>query len=263
MNMLSLFSGIGGFDLAAQIAGIKAENHFFSEVDKYAIGNFTKHFPAAIALGDARKINYALLPRGDWIITGSPPCQPFSNAGKKKGKEDDRNLFPETIRAMEGLRPCFAIFENVFEVLDYVDGEILPAIEDIGYKTETICLCARAVGANHNRKRLWIIAYPDRFDVETWVGIFKESEKKIFRKSNQSRYDPKRWMESVYSVAGGDDGLSKRVGIKSLGNAIVPQIPELFFMLPFFDKWREAPAPAGGGVNDNHAGGLYGAHGQI
>jgi DNA (cytosine-5)-methyltransferase 1 len=248
MNFLSLFSGIGGFDIAAQNAGLIFDNHFFSEVDEYAIKIFKQHFPNAGALGDVRGIDYAALSGGDWIITGSPPCQPFSIAGEKKGKADNRNLFPETIRAIRGLRPCFAIFENVFEVLDYVDGEILPQIEDIGYKTETIYLQARTIGADHKRGRLWIIAYPHGFNGGTWMGIFNAG-KTVLGRYNQSRFSPKRWMDTVNSIAGGNDGVSKRVGIQCLGNAIVPQCAELFFMLPFFDKWREFKIfPLGGGL---------------
>jgi DNA (cytosine-5)-methyltransferase 1 len=243
MNFLSLFSGIGGFDLAARRAGLTFENHYFSEVDDYAIKNFGQNFPGAIPLGDARKINYAVLPRGEYIITGSPPCQPFSNAGKKKGAEDGRNLFPETIRAIRELRPCFAIFENVFEALDYVDGEILPAIEDIGYQTETFCIYARTVGANHNRKRLFIAAYPDRLNEETRMGFYKSPQKAaaVFKGNYQERFSPKRWVESVNRIAGGNDGISARVGIDNLGNAIVPLCAELFFMLPVFDRWRLPP----------------------
>jgi DNA (cytosine-5)-methyltransferase 1 len=193
-----------------------------------------------------RTIDYSFLPRGDWVITGSPPCQPFSNAGGKKGKQDKRNLFPETIRAIQGLRPCIAIFENVFEVLDYVDGEILPAIENCGYKTETVYLPARTIGADHKRGRLWIIAYSDRLDVETWLGV-RAKEKAVFDRYSQSCFSPKRWMDAVGSASRGNNGLSERVGIKCLGNAIVPQCVELFFMLPIFDKWRiQYPSFRGG-----------------
>ncbi|MDR2097684.1 MAG: DNA (cytosine-5-)-methyltransferase [Spirochaetaceae bacterium] len=239
MNFLSLFSGIGGFDLALYNAGLKVDNHFFSEVDRHAVEFFRRHFPNARALGDVRQIDYTSLPRGDWIITGSPPCQPFSSAGKKKGEADSRNLFPETIRSIQGLRPCFAIFENVPGVLDYVDGKILPRIEDIGYKTETIYLQARIVGADHKRERLWIIAYPDGIDVETRMVFFRAETSSLFKRYNQSRFSPKRWRDAVCSADRGYDGVPKGVGIKCLGNAIVPQCAELFFMLPFFDKWRE------------------------
>jgi DNA (cytosine-5)-methyltransferase 1 len=246
MNFLSLFSGIGGFDLAARNAGISLDNHYFSEIDKHAIGIFKNHFPGARALGDVRTIDYSSLPGGEWIIAGSPPCQPFSNAGGKKGKADNRNLFPETIRAIRGLRPCIAIFENVFEVLDYVDGEILPQIENCGYKTETLYLPARTIGADHKRGRLWIIAYPRGFNVEAWVGV-RAKETAVFDRCNQSCFSPKRWMDTVGAASRGNDGLSKRVGIKCLGNAIVPQCAELFFMLPIFDKWRIQVLPLGGG----------------
>jgi DNA (cytosine-5)-methyltransferase 1 len=241
-NYLSLFSGIGGFDLAMRNAGLIPDNHFFSEVDKYATKVFKRHFPDAKEIGDAQKIDYTALPGGDWIITGSPPCQPFSSAGKKKGKADNRNLFPETIRAIRGLKPRFAIFENVFGVLDYVDGEILPRIEDIGYKTESIYLQARTIGADHTRGRLWIIAYPDSFDGEPWMGALKASAASLFNRYSQSRFSPQRWMDAVCKAAGSNDGVSKRMGIKCYGNAIVPLCAELFFMLPCFDKWRERNA---------------------
>jgi hypothetical protein len=95
---------------------------------------------------------------------------------------------------------------------------------------------------------VWIIAYPDGFNVETWMGFFNASEKAVFNRCNQSRFSPDRWMDAVRKAAGGNDEVSKRVGIKCYGNAIVPQCAELFFMLPFFDKWREpGTLPLGGG----------------
>jgi DNA (cytosine-5)-methyltransferase 1 len=244
---LSLFAGISGFDLAAYWAGLRFDGHYFSEIDKYAADVFQKRFPEAIALGDVRRIEYGKLPKGDWIVAGGPPCQPFSNAGKKLHREDTRNLWPEAARVMAELRPAVCIFENVFESLEYVDGEILPQIEDIGYKTLPVCLSARAIGADHTRKRLWIVAYPDGLDGETWLGFFNAHENAVFNRCCQSRFSPKRWMDAVREAAGGNDGVSERVGIKCYGNAIVPQCAELFFMLPFFDRWRVP-----GGVNDVH-----------
>jgi hypothetical protein len=93
------------------------------------------------------------------------------------------------------------------------------------------------------KQRQWIIAYPDRLNAETWMGIFAANEKEICDRYSQSRFEPKWWMDAVYSHAGGNDGVSGRVGIKHLGNAIVPQCAELFFMLPCFDKWRSLNPP--------------------
>jgi DNA (cytosine-5)-methyltransferase 1 len=82
VNFLSLFAGIGGFDLAAYNAGLRFDKHFFSEVDDYAVKVFQKRFPDAIALGDVRNIRGTQLPNGEWIITGGFPCQDLSCAGR-------------------------------------------------------------------------------------------------------------------------------------------------------------------------------------
>lgn len=100
MNMLSLFSGIGGIDLAAEMAGIKTVG--FCEIDPFCQQVLKKYWPSVPIYPDIRKIHKETLvndkiPQID-ILCGGFPCQPFSTAGKRRGKEDDRNLFPEMLR---------------------------------------------------------------------------------------------------------------------------------------------------------------------
>jgi DNA (cytosine-5)-methyltransferase 1 len=236
----SMFAGIGGFDLAAYWAGLRFDGYYFSETDKYVSGVFQKRFPKAIALGDVREIDYGKLPEGEWIVAGGPPCQPFSLAGKKLRDGDARNMWPEAIRTVRGIRPRFAVFENVYGVLDYLDGHVLPHIESEGYKTETVCIPARTVGKNHERKRWFIIAYPDKKHGNSRLGIFKEYAKKEVREGDYAeRFSPQRSIKAAREIAGKYHGVSGKLGeYETTGNAVVPQCAELIFMLPVFDRWR-------------------------
>jgi DNA (cytosine-5)-methyltransferase 1 len=239
---LSLFAGIGGFDLAAYRARLRFDGHYFSEVDAYAISVFQKRFPDAVALGDVRGIEYDKLPRGEWIIAGGPPCQPFSLWGKRLQEKDSRNMWPEAVRAVRKLRPCVAVYENVNGVLDYLDGRVLPAIESEGYKTEAVSIPASALGADHKRERWWIIAYTDG-DRREWLQMFK----KIHTEKGTQATAPQSLsvcggagrLGTFPPIPGEAHGIPRRVDrLKCLGNAIVPQCAEAIFRLPAFDPWR-------------------------
>jgi len=120
---IDLFSGIGGFALAAYWSGLRFDKHYFSEVDDYAVRLYQKRFPEAIPLGDIRNVDYSKLPKGDYLVTGGFPCQPHSIAGKRKGCEDERDLWRECFRMLCELRPKFAVFENVPELLISNNGQ--------------------------------------------------------------------------------------------------------------------------------------------
>jgi DNA (cytosine-5)-methyltransferase 1 len=160
---LSLFAGIGGFDLAAYWAGLRFDGHYFSEIDGYASDIFQKRFPEAAPLGDVRSIEYDKLPEGEWIVAGGFPCQPHSVAGKRKGAADERNLWPECARMLRELRPAIAVFENVPGLFVSGRGEffngILRDIEASRYECYWRQLSAFDIGACHLRKRIWIIAW--------------------------------------------------------------------------------------------------------
>lgn len=158
MNYLDLFSGIGGFALGIQQAGIKIEKHYFSEVDKFAIALYKKRFPAAIALGDIKTIKGVELGRLD-LITGGFPCQPFSNAGKRRSTEDDRHLWPEMFRVIKECKPRWVVGENVAGIINLALHQVLSDLEAEGYEVYPFVVPACAVNAPHRRDRVWIVAY--------------------------------------------------------------------------------------------------------
>jgi DNA (cytosine-5)-methyltransferase 1 len=161
---LSLFAGIGGFDLAEYWAGLRFDRHYFSEVDRYAVVVFQKRFPDAVALGDVRSIEYDKLPRGEWVAAGGFPCQPHSVAGKRQASKDKRDLWSECTRMLRELRPAIALFENVPGLLVSDGGRffnrVLSDISQSGYDAEWKIISARDVGAKHKRERVWIVVYP-------------------------------------------------------------------------------------------------------
>lgn len=168
-HFLDLFSGIGGFALGAYWAGLRFDNHFYSEIDEYAIRVYQQRFPDAVGLGDITKIDGAKLPHGEWIISGGFPCQDISVAGKGAGLAGKRSgLWFEYARLIGELRPRYAIMENVgaltFRGLDAVLG----SLAEIGYDAEWQDIRASDVGAPHRRERIWIVAYPMRDGRDEW-----------------------------------------------------------------------------------------------
>jgi len=163
VNFLDLFSGIGGFRLGAEWAGVKFEHEFHSDIEPFANKVYAKHFPQSIQLGDVQQIDGTKLKEQygkEWIITGGFPCQDISVAGKGFGISGERSsLWFEMQRILGELRPRYAIMENVpaltFRGLDRVLG----SLADIRYDAEWTTVSARDVGASHLRKRIWIIAY--------------------------------------------------------------------------------------------------------
>ena len=248
---LDLFSGIGGFHLGAQWAGLQFDAHYYSEVDPYAIKVYAKRFPNAIGLGDITKVYGRALPKGDWIIAGGFPCQDISVAGKGAGLAGKRSgLWYEYARLIGELRPRFAIMENVgaltFRGLDAVLG----SLAEIGYDAEWQDIRASDVGAPHRRERIWIVAYPssERRDTTREREIRSERKGKAYppRKQSDNRADNLCLLREWYtdSEIPGDVGGDVRVSdimdrLKCLGNSIVPQIAQLIFEQSDFDEWRK------------------------
>lgn len=168
MNHLDLFSGIGGFALALELAGIPVATHHCSEIDNYAIRVYTKNFPDAQALGDIRSIDGKQLRSkhpSPWIVTGGFPCQDVSDAGKRKGLAGERSgLWYEMLRVIEELRPELVLIENVAALKGRGLIDVLRGLDQAGYDAEWRTLSALDVGAIHTRKRLWITARPRNAD---------------------------------------------------------------------------------------------------
>ncbi len=179
MNYIDLFSGIGGFALGAYWAGMRFENHYFSEIEPYCVELYQKRFPDAIPLGDIREVDCGRLmadaesnQRGvrngnstenaGWIITGGFPCTDISIAGKGAGIRGQRSgLWFEMWRIIRDLRPRFAIMENVGAIAFRGLTDVLGSLTEIGYDAEWQDIRAEDVGAPHRRERIWIVAYPE------------------------------------------------------------------------------------------------------
>lgn len=164
LTHLSLFSGIGGLDLAAEWAGIQTVGQ--CEWAEYPTKVLERHWPDVPRWKDIRTLTgesfYERTGRRTVdIISGGFPCQPFSVAGKQRGKEDDRYLWPEMVRVITELRPTWIIGENVAGIVRMALPDILSELEACGYRTRTFLIPACAVGARHRRYRVAIVGYSE------------------------------------------------------------------------------------------------------
>ena len=181
----SLFSGIGGFDLAAEWVGWK--NAFHCEINEFCAQILKYHFPNADHYEDIKTTDFTKWRGKINVLSGGFPCQPFSLAGRRKGAEDDRYLWPQMLRAIQEIKPDWVVGENVAGIItmvqpgkavelgcsatlfgeDYTDEEIQQQyvietvcqdLEHSGYSIQPILVPACAVGAPHRRDRVWFVA---------------------------------------------------------------------------------------------------------
>lgn len=156
----SLFSGIGGFDLASDWMGW--DNVFHCEIESFPRKILHYYWPNAISYEDIKKTDFTIHKGRIDILTGGFPCQPYSMAGKRKGKEDERHLWPEMLRAIREIQPRWIVGENVFGLVNWNDGlvfdEVQSDLEVEGYEVQTYVLPACAVNAPHRRDRIWFVA---------------------------------------------------------------------------------------------------------
>jgi len=153
----SLFSGIGGFDLAAQWMGW--ENVFHCEKDEWCRKVLAKNFPNTKRYEDIKEFNAKEYRGRVDIISGGFPCQPFSVAGKQQGKADDRYLWEEMLRVVKEVQPPFVVGENVAGIIGMALDTVLSDLEAQDYTTETFIIPACGKNAWHKRDRVWIVAY--------------------------------------------------------------------------------------------------------
>lgn len=161
MTHASLFSGIGGFDLAAEWAGWT--NVFNCEIDPFCRRVLAYHFPNAIQYEDIKTTDFRTFRGGVDVLTGGFPCQPFSLAGKRKGTDDNRYLWPEMLRAICELVPRWVVGENVFGIVNWSDGlvfeQVCADLENEGYEVQPYLIPDCAVDAPHQRNRVWFVAH--------------------------------------------------------------------------------------------------------
>ncbi len=179
MNHASLFSGIGGFDLAAHWAGI--ENVFACEIDEFCRKVLAKRFPNTTLYKDIKETKFEQYCGTVDIISGGFPCQPFSTAGKRAGTEDNRYLWGEMLRVVREVQPTWVIAENVRGLTNIANGSTFETVcndlEVSGYEVQPFIIPALTVGAPHKRDRIWIIAHSDSNVTKHNTGEIQEPAK--------------------------------------------------------------------------------------
>jgi DNA (cytosine-5)-methyltransferase 1 len=157
----SLFSGIGGFDLAAEWMGW--ENKFHCEWNEFGQKVLKYYWPNSESFSDITKTDFTKYANKIDILTGGFPCQPYSQAGKRLGKEDDRHLWPEMLRAIREVKPSWVVGENVYGLVNWNGGlvfhEVQADLEAEGYEVWPFLLPAVSVNAPHRRDRIWFVAH--------------------------------------------------------------------------------------------------------
>lgn len=268
MKHLDLFSGIGGFALAARnVWGEEYENVGFVDNDEFCQKVIAKNFPNTKIYGDIKQFNAKGISAD--LITGGFPCQPFSSAGEQRGKEDDRDLWPEMFRVIRTIHPAWVVGENVAGFIGMELDRSISDLESEGYAVQTFVIPASAVNAPHRRYRVWIIANSKntgntrksdglqeknggskRDSVsqlensallrnaphsasDNGKGSFKESKHSLQPLGADPFLGAWEARQSVLPEAvlcRADDGIPNRLDrTKALGNAIVPQVAEEIF----------------------------------
>jgi DNA (cytosine-5)-methyltransferase 1 len=257
MRVGSLFSGYGGLDLA-----VGGEVAWYSEIEPAACKVLAAHHPGVPNLGDIKKVDWSTVEPVD-VITGGYPCQPFSAAGHRKGKEDERHLWPYVKDAISALRPRLAILENVRGHLSLGLADVIRELAAVGYDARWGLVRASDAGAPHGRARVFIVAYPesdlsDERPARHNVGAIQEAQSyqgslrgvdstswgkygpaisrwgrtvgrpapdAIYERAGRARLNPVfvEWMMGLPKGHVTGHGLSAAQELKMLGNGVCPQ----------------------------------------
>lgn len=246
LRVLDLFSGIGGFSLGLERAGMQTVA--FCEIEEFPRRVLKKHLPEVPIYDDVRTLTAARLAADGIsvdVICGGFPCQDISNAGQKAGISGERSgLWKEYARIIGEIRPQYAIMENVSALLYRGMGTVLGDLAEIGYDAEWHCISAADVGAPHLRERIWIVAYTNG-NSESNCAINAETIQapvfpNAYRAQREGGWLSSRihhehanawcglWWETEPAVPRVANGIPEQpYRLKAIGNAVVPQIPEI------------------------------------
>jgi DNA (cytosine-5)-methyltransferase 1 len=231
VNVLSLFSGVGGLDLGLERAGMTVVGQV--EIDPYCRSVLARHWPEVPRHDDVRTcVDWWLgesRPAVD-VVAGGFPCQPFSTAGLRSGVTDQRWGWPWMEHVVRVLRPPVVLVENVAALLDDADafGWLLGDLAGLGFDAEWSVLSACSVGAPHTRERLFLVAHADGGDGQPWLGA------RPSRPGQVPAFDDRAgaWRDRVAGALAASrsddreaDGSARRM-VSAGGNAVVPQVAE-------------------------------------
>ena len=190
MTHASLFSGIGGFDLAAEWMGWN--NLFHCEWNPFGQKVLKHHFPNSISYNDITKTDFTIHSGSVDILTGGFPCQPYSTAGKRLGKQDERHLFPEMLRCIKEVKPRWVVGENVRGLVSWNEGlvfhEVHDDLEREGYEVQSFLIPAASVGAPHQRYRVWFVAYANDKGRSSRLGEIQSENGEISKWNNNAKF---------------------------------------------------------------------------
>ena len=217
----SLFSGIGGFDLAAEWAGW--ENIFHCEWNEFGQKVLKHYFPKSISYNDITKTDFNVH-RGEIdIISGGFPCQPYSSAGKRLGKEDERHLWPEMLRTIREVKPRWVVGENVLGLVNWNDGlvfnEVQVELEAEGYEVQAYVLPAAGINAPHQRYRVWFVAYSNLYNDKRKIRKFNGEKEGISKEYREKHSTSREFSRTNISNATNSNkiGLSTKMEDGELG----------------------------------------------
>jgi DNA (cytosine-5)-methyltransferase 1 len=297
---LDLFSGIGGFAIAAQACGYTTIG--FCEKEPYAQQILKERFGAVLADAESGAGQFQPSEREDLrnitskhgaqrttprihpdiftlngadyagvdLLTGGFPCQPFSVAGKRKGAADERALWPEMLRVIDGAKPAWLIGENVAGIVTMELDNILSDLEGIGYAAWPLVIPACAVDARHRRDRVWIVAHADESSCQRNERAERGASQRAEHQQHSGRQFESaicgmadgipegldggsrfcQWPEEDYSTPRVTTGIKHRAHrLKGLGNSIVPNVAyEIIRAIPPHIPGREIALATGAGM---------------
>ena len=235
IKVLDLFSGIGGFSLGLERAGM--ETVAFCENDKFCQKVLAKHWPDIPIHENIEDLDGQQYRGTVELVCGGFPCQPYSVASRGRlGAEDDRALWPEMLRVIQEVEPVWVICENVPGIINMELDNVLSDLESEGHSCQSFIIPACAVDAPHRRDRVWVVAHSISKGLERLAGNVAGKQKpgRVDKKKNRPASKkavlagkPGRWRDES-GVCRVCHGVSRRVDrIRSLGNAVVPQVVEV------------------------------------